>query len=89
MAGRRATRTAMTAVIEAERVDGLVGGVGQHDDRADGQTDDDLHDGEADVEHGRQRRADPPTRAPSPVRGVVRGRDVRAWSRSRRPILIH
>ena len=32
-----------------------MGGVGEHHDRADGQTDHDLHDGEPDVERGGER----------------------------------
>ena len=40
---------------QADRVDGLVRGVGEHHHRADGHTDHDLHDGETDVDRGRAR----------------------------------
>ncbi len=38
---------------QAERIDRLMSGIGEHHDRADGQTDDDLHHGEERVRSGR------------------------------------
>ncbi len=59
---------------QADRVDGLMRGVGEHHDRADGQADHDLHDGETDVDRGGARE---PTRA----RLAVLMRDRRADDR--------